>query len=272
MSTWMMVREEGAGPTAGLRRWSAETDAGSHRGQCGDHEADVLVEAHAPLFRSAVPVVKIHGAGETLVLELLLDRCRLEPGDGAAGAHEGAGGDEARQLVARVETSVQQGHARESRVVRMGEDGVDDLRRGAAGDEYLGTLHGMVRGRGVHLVVEVVEHARHPPRLGIGAVTAGGGTHGRFHGQRVLAETVGLREFGEEGPGPRPVHDAPVRVRHLSIDFLENSHWPSCSIAGMRRSTARSLRASASMERYVEASLTVMVSLGITCARPPLEL
>jgi len=35
--------------------------------------------------------------------------------------------------------------------------------------------------------------------------------------------------------GPRPVHDAPVRVRHLSMDFFENSHWPSCSMAGMRR-------------------------------------
>ena len=78
MSTWMMVREEGAGPTAGLRRWSAETDAGSHRGQCGDHEADVLVEVHDQLFRSAIHVVTIHGAGKALVLELLPDRCRLE--------------------------------------------------------------------------------------------------------------------------------------------------------------------------------------------------
>src|SRR4029453_4626834 len=114
MSTWMMVREKGAGPTAGLRRWSAEADAGSHRGQCGDHEADVLVEVHAELFRSTVHVVTIHGAGEALVLELLLHRARLEPGDGAAGTHKSAGGDEARQLVARVETTVQEGHARKT--------------------------------------------------------------------------------------------------------------------------------------------------------------
>src|SRR4030095_3386897 len=170
MSTWMMAPEEGAEPTPRIRRWSAETDAGSHRGQRGDHEADVLVEIHPQLFRSAVHVVTIHGAGETLVLELLLDRARLQPGDGTAGTHESAGGDEARQLVARVETTVQQGHPREARIVRMGEDGVDDRRGGAAREENLGALHGMMRRRRMHLVVEIVEHARYSPRLGIGAV------------------------------------------------------------------------------------------------------
>src|SRR6266542_4163911 len=268
MSTWMMVREEGAGPTAGLRRRS-ETDAGSDGGQGADHEADMLVEIYPQFLRSAVHVVVIHGAGEALVLELLLDRARLESGNGTSGTYERTGGDEARELVARVETAVELVDPREARIVRVGKDGVDDLRRHAAGQEYLGALHGMLRRRGMHLVVEVVEHARRPPGVGVSAVTIGVGTHGRLHGKCVLAETVRLREFSEEGPGPRPVHDARVRVRHLSIDFFENSHCPSCSMAGMRRSTAKSLIASASIERYVEASVTVMVSLGIMCARPP---
>src|SRR6266498_17036 len=223
MSTWMMVRGEGAGPTAGLRRRS-ETDAARDGGQGADHEADMLVEIYPQLLRSAVHVVAIHRTGKALVLELLLDRARFESGNGTSGTHEGTGGDEARELVARVETTVELADTREARIVRMGEDGVNDLRRDTTGQEYLGTLHGMLRRHGMHLVVEVVEHARHPPGLGISAVAISVGTHGCLHGERVLAKTVRRREFGEEGPGPRPVHDAPVRVRHLSIDFFENSH------------------------------------------------
>src|SRR5215470_3015469 len=269
MSTWMMIRGEGAGPTAGLRRWSAEPEAWRDRGQCADDEGDVLVEIDPELLAAPVHVVAVHGASEALVLELLLDRAGLEAGDGTPGPHEGAGRDEAGQLVTGVQGPVELRHAREPRVVGVGQDRVDDLGRGPARPEDLRALHGMVRRGRVHLVVEVVEHAGDAPRLGIAAVALRVGAHGCFDGERVLAKTVRLREFGEEGPGPCPVHQAPLRVRHLSMDFLEKSHWPSCSRAGMRRSAASRVSASASMERYVEASLTVIVSLGITCQRPP---
>src|SRR5262245_55635138 len=112
MSTWMMVRGEGAEPTAGLRGWSAESEAWRDCRQRADDEGDVLVQVHAELLRAAVHVVAVHGAGEALVLELLPDRAGLEPRDGAAGTDEGAGRDEAGQLVTGVERPVEQRHAR----------------------------------------------------------------------------------------------------------------------------------------------------------------
>src|SRR5215468_10188086 len=269
MSTWMMVREEGAGPTAGLGGGAAETDAGRDGGEGADHEADVLVEVDPELLRPPIHVVAIHRPRETLVLELLLHRPRLQAGDGAPGPHEGTGSDEARQLVTGIETPVEERHTGEARIVGMGEDGVHDLGGGTAGKEDLRALHGVVRCLRVHLVVEVVEHARHAPTLRVLAVAPGVGAHSRLHGQGMLAETVRVRELGEEGPRSGPIHHACRRARHLSMDFLEKSHCPSCSRAGMRRSEAICLSVSASMERYVEASFTVMVSLGITCQRPP---
>src|SRR5215467_4000298 len=129
MSTWMMVRKEGAEPTAGLRGGAGETDAGRDGGEGADHEADVLVEVDAELLGAAIHVVPVHRAREALVLELLLHRAGLEPGDGASRAHEGAGGDEARQLVTGVEATIEERHAREAGVVSVGEDGVHDLGR-----------------------------------------------------------------------------------------------------------------------------------------------
>src|SRR5207247_2072090 len=57
---------------------------------------------------AAVDVIAVHGARERLVLELLPDRRRLEPGDGATGAHERHRVDETRQLVARVQGPVEE--------------------------------------------------------------------------------------------------------------------------------------------------------------------
>src|SRR5262249_914760 len=103
--------------------------------------------------------------------------------------------------------------------------------------------------RRMHLVIEVVEHAGDTPREGVLAVARGVGAHGRLDGQGVLAEAVGLGEFGQEGPGALAVHQALARVRHLSMDFFQNTHWPSCPRAGMGRSAARRSSAAASMER-----------------------
>src|SRR5262245_18082617 len=269
MSTWMMVRKKGAGPTAGLRGGAAETDAGRDGGEGADHETDVLVEVDTEFLGAPIHVVPVHRAREALVLELLLHRGGLEPGDGAPRAHGSAGVDEARQFVTGVETTIEERHAREAGVVGVGEDGVHDLGPSAASEENLRPLHGMMRRLRMHLVVEVMEHARHAPAFRVLAVAPGVGAHGGLHGQGVLPETVGLGELGEEGPGPGPIHQVWRRDLHLSMDFLEKSHCPSYSRAGLRRSEAIHWSVSASMERYVEASFTVMVPLGITCQRPP---
>src|ERR1700675_750473 len=98
MSTWMIVRGLAPWPTAGLRRGAREADAGSDGGERADDEADMLIEVHAQLLGAAVDVLTVDAAREALVLELLLDRARLEPGDGAPGTHQRAGGDEARDF------------------------------------------------------------------------------------------------------------------------------------------------------------------------------
>src|ERR1700730_231073 len=128
MSTWMIVRREGAWPTAGLGGRSAETDAWSDGGQCADHEADMLVQAHPQLLGVTVHVVTIHRAGEALVLELLFDGAGPEASDRAARPHEGAGSDKGGELVTGVQSPVELRNAREARVVGVGEDRVDDLR------------------------------------------------------------------------------------------------------------------------------------------------
>src|SRR2546430_15070084 len=138
MSTWMIVRDSITGPTARLRGKARETDRGSDGSERADDEADMLVEVHGQLLGAPVDVLPVDRAREALVLELFLDRARLEPRDSAPGPHEGAGGDEARELVAGVESVVEQGHPRIARVVGVGEDGVDDAERHPSGQQDFG--------------------------------------------------------------------------------------------------------------------------------------
>src|SRR5712691_12784230 len=137
MSMCTMVRGPASWPTAVLRRPARETDAGRNRSQSGDDEGDVLVEIHAELLGAAVDVLPVHRAREALVLELLPHRRRLEAGNDAAGADEGARGDEAGQLVTRVQTPLEQGEARIAGVVGVGKDGAHDVGRRASREQDL---------------------------------------------------------------------------------------------------------------------------------------
>ena len=123
----------------------------------------------------------------------------------------------------------------------MGEDGVHDLFGYPPRAQDLRALERMLGRGGVYLVVEVVEHPGDAPGRRIRAVTAGIGPHGRFHRERVLAQAVGVGEFGEDTPGGGAIdhlgtgegeavlHQARAvgwRAFHLSMDFLDRSHWP----------------------------------------------
>jgi hypothetical protein len=78
------------------------------------------------------------------------------------------------------------------------EDRVNDGGIDTAREQDLSALHGMVRRARVHFVVEVVEHARDPPRaFVIRTIAAGVGAHRRFDGARVLAEALAFRELGQ---------------------------------------------------------------------------
>src|ERR1700730_6130184 len=143
MSTCAMVRGPASWPTAVLGRPARETDAGRNRGQGGDDEDDVLVEIHAELLGAAVDVLPIHRAREALVLELLPHRARLEAGNNAPGADKGTRGDEAGQLVTRVEATLKQGEARVAGVVGVGQDGAYDVGGRTSREQDLRPLHGM---------------------------------------------------------------------------------------------------------------------------------
>ena len=65
-------------------------------------------------------------------------------------------------------------------------------------------------------------------------------------------------------PGHPGAQRGTLRPRHLSMDFLEKSHLPSCSSAGMRRSAAIAATVFSSMARYRAASFTSIVSFGST--------
>jgi len=81
------------------------------------------------------------------------------------------------------------------------QDRVHDLLGNAPRQEDLGAFERMVRGARVHLVVEVVQHSGHAPRIGILSVAVGVGAHGGFDGTGVLAEAIALGELGEDRPG-----------------------------------------------------------------------
>src|SRR2546422_11714151 len=129
MSTCAIARGVSGRATASR---PGEADVRGDGGQRADDEGDVRVEIDAELGGAAVDVVAVHGARERLVLELLPDRRRLEPGDGATGAHERHRVDETRQLVARVQGPVEEGDARHPGIVGGGEDRVHDPLRYAA--------------------------------------------------------------------------------------------------------------------------------------------
>src|SRR5574342_162086 len=129
MSTWMIVRGATPWPTAGLRSGDREADAVSDGGERPDDEADMVTEVHAQLLGAAVDIVAVDGASEAFVPELLHDRAWFQAGDGAPRANQGAGGDEARELVAGVQPAVEKGEAWAPRVVGMGEDRVHDAGR-----------------------------------------------------------------------------------------------------------------------------------------------
>src|SRR5437870_2395846 len=109
----------------------------------------------------------------------------------------------------------------------------------------------MVRGARVHLIVEIVERARRPPRVRILAVLRRVGAHGGLDGAGVLAEAVALRELDEDRPRELARdHDRRCCwLRHLSIDFFEKTQRPSSWSDGMRRSVARRTRVVSSMAR-----------------------
>src|SRR3990172_3779212 len=86
-----------------------------------------------------------------------------------------------------------------------------------------------------------------------------------------FAEAVAPGDLGEDGPGGVAADHGrrACWLRHLSIDFLEKTQAPLSWSEGVRRSVASCARVRSSIARYVEASLMLSTSFGVTNVPPP---
>src|SRR5207245_6500155 len=141
----------------------------------------------------------MHAGREGRLLELLLDRLRLEtlePG----GTYERAGVHEPAQLVAREQRLLQLCVPREPEMLGMREHGLDDLLGIALLAQDRGTVLRMLVERRVHLVVEVVQERGHAPELFVLAELSRVGGGRSLDGERVTQQRLALRVAREGLP------------------------------------------------------------------------
>jgi len=163
-------------------------------------------------------------AGEGLVFHLLPDAGDFNVGDGFGGLDEGAGGEEAGQLIAGKERLVEVGDARRAGVLGVAEDGSAHLlgqpRRSSSRTPTKG-----VPGARVTLVIEVMEEGGggveidERAALGAGEAEAIGfrfpvGDDAGFDREGVLAQVFALGPFPQQGEGLR----TPILVFHAHVD------------------------------------------------------
>ena len=146
--------------------------------------------------------------GEGRLLELLLDRLRLEPLEPGR-AHERAGVHETAQLVAGEERLLQRRVARQPEVLGVREHGLHDLFGIALLAQDRGAVLRVLVERRVHLVVEVVQECRDAPQLLVLAELPRIRGRRGLDGERVPQQRLALRVAREGLPGavPRRLHD-----------------------------------------------------------------
>jgi hypothetical protein len=126
------------------------------------------------------------------------------------------GGQKAGQLVAAKQRLIQMRDARHAGVLGVAQDGGSQLDGPAQPFQFADSNEGMLVGRGVALVVEVVEQGRGGVELDERGTLLGvagadesqpigfrlaAGHHAGLHGQRVLAQVLAQGPFGQQLPG-----------------------------------------------------------------------
>src|SRR5918994_2382475 len=155
------------------------------------HELYVFIEIYAELLGAPYDVFPVHGRSEGLLFHLLADALCLHVFE-TFGTHEGAGHDEAGELVHGVERLGHEGVAGHVQVVGVPLYGVDDVVGIASALQLPYTDHGMLIRRGMFLVVHIVQETGYAPLLLVLPETAGVGSHGGLDGEHVLAQGVTL--------------------------------------------------------------------------------
>jgi len=165
----------------------------------------VFVEIGAEVFGAVDDVVAVDLAGEGFVFHPLSDGLGVDFCERLAGLDEGNGGDESGELVTGEETFFHWRVATDAGVFGVGHDGAADFVGVSALFQDFVAFIGMLFGGGPAFVVEVVDESDDAPEIfGFGGsvgVFARTGAHAGLHGERVLAQALGLGELGEELPG-----------------------------------------------------------------------
>ena len=169
--------------------------------QRGDDVRDVLVELDADQLGARVDLVAVDSGRERRLLQLLLDRLRLQALE-AGRADEPARVHEARELVAGEERLLQRRVARHRQVLRVGEDRLDHLLGIALLAQDRRAVLRVLVERGVDLVVEVVQERRDAPELLVLAEAARVRARRRLDGERVPAAAT--RSSCSASASPRP--------------------------------------------------------------------
>ena len=160
----------------------------------------MLVEVDAELVRALVDVLAVHAGGERRLLELLLHGLGLQPLEPAR-AHERARVDEPGQLVAGEQRLLQRRVARQPEMLRVREDGLDDVVGIALLAQDRCAVLRMLVQRRMHLVVEVVQERRYTPKLLVLPELACVRGGGRLDRERVPAQRLALRVARQCLPG-----------------------------------------------------------------------
>ncbi len=159
----------------------------------------MVVEGEPEQLSARIDLVPMHSGGERRLLELLLDRFRLETVE-TGRPDEPARVHEPRELVAREERLLQRRVARHLQVLGVGEGCLDQLFGIPLLAQNRGPVLRMLVERGVNLVVEVVQESRAAPELLVLAVQPGVEANGSLDRERVAQERFALRVLGERCP------------------------------------------------------------------------
>ena len=120
-------------------------------------ESDVVVQIHIQLFGALDNVLAIDGAGESFVFHLFAYAGGLDLGDGFLWLYQGTRGEKSGQFVAREKSLGQMAVAGDAGILGVAKDSAAHFGRPSQSLQFADAYEGMFLGRGMALVVKIVQ-------------------------------------------------------------------------------------------------------------------